>query len=255
MPHRGLSEWPSMGLFRKQEKVSAPSPSVESGIAPTDRRIAACPYCGVALKKVPGAKTKCPECGEYMYVRTDPGINARVVVTKEEADTIDLEWEVLNGRGDEAIRKMLHSKAVRANLPSQFSDADVQWRVLNDDLLMYAKSGDMYSYQQTRFAQAEHLREEGNLGQALDFYLDAAYLNINGPQSEPSTKWLPETYFAPQGIAIDYVRSLCERLNISYDKALTEHVRLATASEKSLKLPVKWADAKAIILDALRTNV
>lgn len=57
-----------------------------------DRRKAECPYCLTVLKKVPGAKTKCSFCGKYIYVRTRPDDNWRVVVTEQEAQRIDKQW-------------------------------------------------------------------------------------------------------------------------------------------------------------------
>ena len=65
-----------------------------------DERKAECPYCHKALEKVPGKKTKCPNCGEFMFVRTRPKDNARMVVTKLEADKIEEEWSILNGTHD-----------------------------------------------------------------------------------------------------------------------------------------------------------
>jgi len=31
-----------------------------------------CPYCGATLPKTPQRKTKCPNCKEFIYVRTSP---------------------------------------------------------------------------------------------------------------------------------------------------------------------------------------
>ncbi len=66
-----------------------------------DERKAECPNYHEALFKIPGgAKTKCPHCGEFIFVRTRPKDNARVVVTKAEADKIDEEWTIVAGTHD-----------------------------------------------------------------------------------------------------------------------------------------------------------
>ena len=56
-----------------------------------DDRKAECPYCHEALAKIPGAKTKCPHCSQYMFVRTRPN-GVRSVVTKEIAGQIEKDW-------------------------------------------------------------------------------------------------------------------------------------------------------------------
>jgi len=63
-------------------------------LGPTDLRKPECPYCLNALKKIPGAKTKCSQCGQFMYVRTRPEDNARVVVTEAEAHRIEERWKI-----------------------------------------------------------------------------------------------------------------------------------------------------------------
>jgi len=70
-----------------------------------DERKAECPNCHKTLSKIPGAKTKCPHCGEFMFIRTRPKDNARVVVTKAGADKIDEEWSIVAGTHDILLRK------------------------------------------------------------------------------------------------------------------------------------------------------
>lgn len=48
-----------------------------------------CPYCGVALKKFPGRKTKCKSCGNYMYVRTRPADDERILIKEDEIELIE----------------------------------------------------------------------------------------------------------------------------------------------------------------------
>ncbi len=62
-------------------------------LVPTDLRKPECPYCQNALKKIPGAKTKCSQCGRFIYVRTRPEDGARVLVTEADAHRINEAWE------------------------------------------------------------------------------------------------------------------------------------------------------------------
>jgi SPP1 gp7 family putative phage head morphogenesis protein len=58
---------------------------------------AVCPYCAKPLEKMPGRKTKCPFCANFMYVRTRPADKKRVIVTEQDAAKINEQWMVENG--------------------------------------------------------------------------------------------------------------------------------------------------------------
>jgi uncharacterized Zn finger protein (UPF0148 family) len=53
-----------------------------------------CPYCGSSLAERPKRKKKCPHCGNYIYVRTRPADRKKVLVTEEQAQEIEQQWEV-----------------------------------------------------------------------------------------------------------------------------------------------------------------
>jgi len=63
-----------------------------------------CPGCGGALNKVPQRKTKCPHCGEYMFIRATPNDPTRRLVSAAAAEAIDRAWSerYAQGRVDEA---------------------------------------------------------------------------------------------------------------------------------------------------------
>ena len=93
--------------FRDSEKLSSavdfPNveiPQSEQRGEPLDGRKAVCPHCNGVLKKIPGAKTKCPLCYEYIYVRTEPKSNTRILVSESRANEIDDEWGELEKSGN-----------------------------------------------------------------------------------------------------------------------------------------------------------
>lgn len=47
-----------------------------------------CPYCNKGLKKIPKSKTKCQNCGNYFYIRTDVN-GSKFAVTEVEKNRID----------------------------------------------------------------------------------------------------------------------------------------------------------------------
>ncbi|WP_287365162.1 hypothetical protein [Thauera sp.] len=63
-----------------------------------------CPNCGGLLKKVPQRKTKCPHCGEFMFVRATPNDPTKRLVTAAAADAIEKAWQerYTQGRVDQA---------------------------------------------------------------------------------------------------------------------------------------------------------
>ncbi len=81
-----------------------------------------------------------------MFVRTRPKVNARVVVTKEEADRIEEEWAIVNGTHDVYIASKKGIEKEKETLRKRFgkepSDNDVEWGSLNKDLINHIKTGD-----------------------------------------------------------------------------------------------------------------
>lgn len=45
---------------------------------------AICPYCNRALVKFPGRKTKCPNCGDFIFVRTDSRTGNKTLLTDKQ---------------------------------------------------------------------------------------------------------------------------------------------------------------------------
>ncbi|MFW5884943.1 MAG: hypothetical protein ACOCUF_01810 [Patescibacteria group bacterium] len=155
-----------------------------------DQRKAECPYCGKCLEKKPGAKTKCSSCDNYIYVRTNTR-GVRLTVTKSEADKIDEEWRIKNGTQEaylvekERYRKRKEKLLNKSESKNKISDFDVQWSLLNEDILNYAKKHQWGLYRNTRFQMGEMLRRQNKLEYALGFYLAVCYLDLNGPQNMP----------------------------------------------------------------------
>jgi predicted RNA-binding Zn-ribbon protein involved in translation (DUF1610 family) len=83
-------------FLKKLFGASEPEASGQAiGLAPRppiDARTPECPYCKGELKKIPGAKTKCPHCGQFMYVRTSPNEERYVHVNRGDDDWFDYWW-------------------------------------------------------------------------------------------------------------------------------------------------------------------
>ena len=83
-----------------------------------------CPYCGVKLEKIPKRKKKCPECGDYIFVRKGK------LYTEEEKDIRDWLMRVEHL----GITREMFNKT-REELSQEFgavaSVNDTAWRMLN----------------------------------------------------------------------------------------------------------------------------
>lgn len=140
-----------MGLFRKRTNDEQPS-KVESTpeyvyVPPIDSRVPECPNCKGTLKKAPGSKTKCPLCGLYMFVRTNPHTRERVVVTEAQAEEIDDEIARLNGTWEIRLAEKKRKEKIKADLTKSFkgkepSKQDIEWRMLNQARAIGMKEGE-----------------------------------------------------------------------------------------------------------------
>jgi hypothetical protein len=195
-----------MGIFRKKkEPLERLEESVQNGIVaqayvqatesnsdyvyvpPIDTREAICPNCQGALKKVPGSKTKCPLCGEFMYIRTNPHTRTRVVVNEAGAEYLDDETAKLNGTWEDRLKEKQKIAKAKAELTKKFggvepSIEDLEWNLAIKDSMEYAKKHWWSSYALNQNKKAEMLLKRGKQKLALELFLQVAYLEHNGVQ-------------------------------------------------------------------------
>lgn len=218
-----------------------------------DERKAECPYCRKTLLKIPGSKTKCLYCGKFMFVRTRPKENVRVVVTKEEADKIDEEWSVVAGTHDIFVAEKKELEKEKEILRKRFdgkepSDNDVRWDLLNKQLMEHAKNGDWGLYRNARRQMAGILRREMKLKDALRTYLEVCYLDLNGPSNtggitypELLKEFPPfdpkERAFLAPGV-IDLIKRIVLKLNLNKNEIEQIFIEHNSRIGQSLKLPL-----------------
>lgn len=169
-----------MGLFSKLKEIFSPPPLL--GV--TDP---ICPHCDNSLAKMPGRKKKCPSCGEYIFVRTRPQDGVRILVRGDQLLAVEEQWSIKNGTHKQFSAEQQRRQTVVNQLRSRFghepSTNDVEWALLNDDILTFAKDLNWGLYRSARFSMAELLAKESRLAQALDFLLEVCYLDLNGPNN------------------------------------------------------------------------
>ncbi|MDD3723136.1 MAG: hypothetical protein PHW92_11765 [Lutibacter sp.] len=149
-----------------------------------DLRKSECPYCKNVLEKIPGKKTKCKNCSNFIIVRTTPKDNNRVLVTEEDARKIDLEWAKINGTYDNIIKEENELNEIREGMRKKYgknpSERVVMWSYLNSQLLEHIKNNNWGSYTSVKRKMAEILKKENKLEASIIYYLMVCYLEING---------------------------------------------------------------------------
>ncbi|MCF7836257.1 hypothetical protein K9N08_02305 [Candidatus Gracilibacteria bacterium] len=143
--------------------------SVEKNQDGKDLRTDKCPNCGAQLNKIPGAKTKCPHCEKFMYVRTRPKDRAKVLVTKKEADAIEKEWSEISFRNDwlkDLEQFGVTEKDFLAKKESSLkkfgqarSDRDIIWYIFNE--LILKNINDFQTLKMINYQMALFLNQEG----------------------------------------------------------------------------------------------
>lgn len=231
-----------------------------------DQRKAECPYCHSSLKKIPGSKTKCLHCGKYMFVRTRPSDEVRAVVTKEEAEKIDEDWSIFEGRHDlfllEKERVISERESLRKKFGEDPSDGDVAWSVLSNSLIEHAQNGDWGLYRNSRFQMAEILRKDMKFEQALQIYLEVCFIDLNGPNNNSGLKdadlknlFPPfdpngsDSFLAPGVVSL--VNKMMKKLDIDKEKIKSIFINHNSLVEKSLKLPLSAESAWLLLSEQL----
>lgn len=206
-----------------------------------------CPYCKVSLQKMPGSKTKCRQCHNFIYIRTRPLDQQKVLLVESELEIVEEQWAIVNGTHESFLEKRREYETERKRLAALFGceppKNDVLWAICNKRLLEHANNGNWGLYRNTKFEMAEILRKEGRLKDSLAKYLEVFYIDINGPRNIGG--WLPprpdpfspkDAFLAP-GI-FHKVSSLVEKLSLTTPELANLYQEISERNYDALKLLV-----------------
>lgn len=180
-----------------------------------------CPYCGIELKKFPGRKTKCKNCNNYMYVRTRPADNKKILIKEEEKTIIEEEWAKRNGTYEEYLKRKNEFESVKQELikkrnTTNITDNDVNWVLYQKKRLNAANLSQWAEYGSFTEQMADILYDEKKYLPALEHYIEAEYFRICC--SGNADGFMPKTYIKKLNknpMVLSYFIDCMEELNIT----------------------------------------
>ena len=101
-----------------------------------------CPYCQNVLETKPQRKKKCPHCDNFIFVRSLPSGEKKVLLTEDEAKQVELEWDKLHSK-KRCMEKLARydveekdfnrrKKELSKKIAQEAEDRDVLWSLLNE---------------------------------------------------------------------------------------------------------------------------
>ena len=228
---------------------------------------AICPYCNHALEKKPSRKKKCPHCGQFIYVRTRPSDNQKVLVTEAQTEQIAQQWATVHGPQEIDAPADGRFEEEKAKLAKRFgrapSNNDVQWSLLNQELVEHAAQQDWGLFRNTRSEMGKILLKESKFTEALGRFLEVSYLDLNGPRNcggitdkellREFPPWDPADPTAELAPAIvDWAASIICDGKLTLDTVEELYWTKATALYASLLLPLNPAKAWPKIMKELK---
>jgi DNA-directed RNA polymerase subunit RPC12/RpoP len=212
-----------------------------------------CPHCGQVLNKRPKRKTACPYCKRFIFVRTRPIDRRSVLVTEEQAKLLQNEWESFPRAWISPSLDCQEMEKCRERLAKKFgkspSDKEVAWAYLNQETMNHTKQRDWGLYRNTRLSMAAILEKYGKAAEALKYYLEVCYLDLNGPRNtggieDPELRislnvqdfTIEDAFLAPA--VIDKILEIILGLKLDENQVYQEFMKVAERNNANLKLPV-----------------
>lgn len=183
-----------------------------------------CPYCEFKLDKKPSRKKKCPNCGNFIFVRTRPQDKKKILVTLEQTDLLEEQWSIVNKTHKQYVIQKAHSQKVQTMLEKKLgrkpTENELKLSLLEKESQLNLSNGDWGLYRNAQLGMAEILCSEKKDMQALLEYLWVCVLDINGASN--SSKISGKAFVKQEGFLAPRVVSttsdLIEKLQLSTDE-------------------------------------
>ena len=213
-----------------------------------------CPYCDFLFAKKPNRQRKCPNCKKTIFVRT-VGNGARALLTEDQLNQYTEHCKRLIEQRERKRQEERESDPEYKSMESELAEKwrkqpsvdDIEWGLLNRQLIDHARNGDWGLYRNTKLEMARVLwRKRGEFEKALKIYLEICYLDINGPNNTGGVSvellrefppFDPKQGFILPGIVED-VEDMIEGLEMPLNQIKGIFFEIATSNFNNLKLPI-----------------
>jgi len=228
---------------------------------------ATCPYCGFKLEKSPSKKTKCKNCHNYIYVRTNLITKEKMLLTEDQIKELDKEREEIAAKVH-ALETALSDydtwmefKKVKKQLSEEnknLKDFDIIWGILNKQQIEYARQNNWGLFRNSHYGMFAILNAEKRVKEALEMLLEVCYYDINGPNNLSATngnifKDFPpfdlKSGFTAPGL-VSSIKELKEQLNLQWDDVKNGFIERAT-KVRIKTMPLSPEKAWEILYDDL----
>lgn len=224
-----------------------------------------CPYCQEPLEKKPGSKKKCPHCGNFIYVRTRPHDQQKILVKETDLKQIEYLWNVrsvindIEGYGETEVylQSENHLRKRRGKSPSI---QDVVWHTGIMMAMEHASNLDFGLCRCDKTRTAWYLQLLQDYNRALSLNLEACYLDLNGPENlggMPRTLQRKSLAFNLNraGLApgiIYRIKTIMTQQTVSMDEVERTFLKHAEAYYEHTKTPVQPLKAWSSLEKELR---
>ena len=231
---------------------------------------AVCPYCSFKLDKSPLKKTKCQNCHNYIFVRTNMITKEKMLLTEEQVNKLEKERGEIGAKVG-AIRSILMDNDIKVEFKKmkdemkkenkKIPDMDILWGILNKKGTEYVRQNDWGFFRNTRYDMFEILNAEKRFQDALGMALEICYYDINGPNNlsgfgSMSTDF--PSFDSKLGIVapalVFSIKELKDRLNLQWDDVKNMFIERASLVRINI-MPVPPKIAWNILYDELYKEV
>jgi hypothetical protein len=163
---------------------------IEESLIPSSKffKNSVCPYCGFKLDKSPLKKTKCLNCHNYIYVRTNLITKEKMLLTEEQVNKLENERDEIGTKlavekkclSYDVWIKFKKNKEELKKENKEMEDFDIIWDILNRKQIEYAKQNNWGFFRNARYSMFEILNLKKKFQDALGMVLEVCYYDING---------------------------------------------------------------------------
>lgn len=226
---------------------------------------ALCPYCDEKLAKLPGRKKKCPNCEKYIFVRTRPLDQKKILIREDQFDKVKEQNAIKNGTYKEYLAEKERYRRRREKLNRKLgyepSESEIEWDSLLWEYETQLTAHKWGLFRNVRLNMCKNLQGRGELKEALKTMCEVCYIDINGPTNhgvdddpilnEMFSEWNPHFSFFDKGSIPFMTYKLAKEADISEDELSEMFVEVSKQFKTQNRTPIDVEEARQIFMNAI----